>query len=53
MCMYVYIYIYIYIYGGKGWNYGGMRGTRDRDPRCTRTLPLDISKGPRQEEPVV
>ena len=27
-----------------------MRGTRDRVPRCTRILPLDISKGPRQEE---
>ena len=31
----------------------GMRGARDRDPRCTRILPLDISKGPRQEGPVV
>ena len=37
----------------KDRNYGGMRGTRDRGPRCTRTLPLDISKGPRQEEPDV
>ena len=26
-----------------------MRGTRDRDPRRMRTLPLDISKGPHQD----
>ena len=34
----------------KDRSYGGMRGTRVRVPRCTRILPLDISKGPRQEE---
>ena len=34
----------------KDRNYGGMRGTRVRVPRCTRILPLDISKGPRREE---
>ena len=31
----------------------GMRGTRDRVPRCTRILPLDISKGPEQVEPAI
>ena len=35
-------------------NNGGMRGTRDRVPRCTRILlPLDISKGPEQVEPAI